>query len=225
MNAGQTVDQYGSYIAKGPKFSVLECRGPVRHRQQLASERRVICYAEGHLNAFATQRDEHGNRKPSPQYGFVITGKNVSQNAEDWAEAYLSRIAETFGVATKGIVRGVPGSGCVQWVKWPTPSMLLEPVFMTDPDMAQRIMTGEGIDALGWCLADSIIATFPHGGLVGFSKGHIHRGTGDKGAQSPNIDDNNDGVPDYDWDESFDQEGELVEAYIDSAIEQLIGVQ
>lgn len=225
MTAQTIIDTHGSFITKGPKYSVLQCRGPVRYRQQLASERGVICYCEGHLNAFAAQFDAQGNRKPSPQYGFVVTGKNTPPKTEDWAESYLSKIGATFGIPTKGIVRGVPGQGCVQWVKWPTPTMLLEPLFMTDQEMAKRIMTGEGIDALGRCLADSIVETFPHGGLVGFSIGHAYRGNGDKGANAPLIDDNKDGEPDYEWDESFDQEAELVEAYIDSATEMLVGVR
>jgi hypothetical protein len=102
--------------------------------------------------------------------------------------------------------------------------MLLEPMFMTDPEMLRRITTGEGIDGLGRCLADSIVATFPHGGLVGLSIGHAYRGGGDKGAKAPMIDDNKNGEPDYDWDESFDEEAELVEAYVDSATEMLVGV-
>lgn len=210
-----TIDKHGSFISEGPRYSVLQCRGPVRYRQTLASDRGVICYAEAHLNA---------SSNPKAQHGFVIAGSTTPKSTEEWADAYLSRIAETFGVKTYGVKKGIRGSGNVHWVKWPTPTMLLEPLFVSDPIMAARITSGEGLDALGRCLAGSIRATFPDGGLVGLSIGHAYRGTGDGGANVARMDIDGDGEVD-EPDPAFDQEAELCEAYVDAATEILTEIK
>lgn len=207
----QTVDQYGSFITTGPHFSVLQCRGPVRHRQMLASSSKVICYAEHHLNS-------HKNRDIN--HGFVVTGKNIPKATERWASEYLAQVEYEFVVETKGIVRGVPGAGCVQWVTWPTPTMLLEPLFLSHDGVAEVLSTPEGREALGRCLSQSIIRTFAKGGLVGFSIGHAYRNSptliGDPGALFPPQDE---GEPD--WDEAFDTEAEVCEDAIKYATAHL----
>jgi hypothetical protein len=98
--------------------------------------------------------------------------------------------------------------------------MLLEPLFLSHPETALTLQ-GEGTDDLGRCLAESIMETFPEGGLVGLSIGHMYRGTGDKGAKLP-TDRDGDGVPDWEWDTSTDEEAELCEAYVKAATEILI---
>lgn len=206
------IDQHGSFVAEGPLFSVLQCRGPVRYRQDLASRRRVICYAEAHLNAFTN---------PATQYGFVVTGSSVPEQTHAWANAFLERVREKFNVPNRGILRGVPGAGCVQWVRWPTPTMLLEPGFMSHPPFAAKLQTGEGQDALGQCLAESIRACFPQGGLVGLSIGHAYRGNNDPGAHVEPSDFDGDGVLDWEHDPKFDDEAELAEAYVTAATEYL----
>lgn len=196
------LDKFGSFITKGPIFSVLQCRGSVSHRQALASKQGVICYAEAHLNS---------HTDPKPQYAMVIAPKAMPKNAIRLAESFLEKVSKEFDIPNGGIVRGVRGSGCVQYVKWPTPSILLEPGFISNPEFAEVLQTGEGQEFLGKCLADAIIETFPGGGLVGLSIGHAYRGTGDKGAN----------LTGTGWDPAFDQEAELCEAYIDFATEYL----
>jgi hypothetical protein len=110
----QVLDEYGSFLIEGPHYSVLECRGPVSYRQQLASRHEVICYAEAHLNAW---------RDGTVQHGFCITGDAVPVKTVQWADAFLRRIHETFRIPVKGIVRGVAGQGCVRHGRWPTPTM------------------------------------------------------------------------------------------------------
>lgn len=207
-----TIDEAGSFITDGKKWSVLQCRGSVRNRQRLASQKHVICYAEAHLNSVPDQKVQHG---------FVITGENIPKATERWAESFLGKVADSFDVDTHGIMKGAQGSGCVQYVTWPTPTMLLEPLFLSHPETAELLTTGEGIDMLGRCLAESIMETFPDGGLVGLSIGHAYRGTGDKGAKLP-ADLNGDGIPDWEWDTSLDEEAELCEAYVKAATEILI---
>lgn len=203
----QTIDQHGSFLTEGPRYSVLQCRGPVSYRQRLASERGVICYAEAHLNSVPD---------PTVQHGFVITGSNVPPKTVEWATAYLARIEHELHIPTKGIVRNVPGQGCVMHVRWPTPTMLLEPCFISQPDTARLLYSGLGIRALGRALAESIVQCFPDGGIVGLSVGHMYRGTGDRGARLPS--------DEWSWDTSFDDEGELCDAYVNLATELLVSI-
>jgi len=79
------VDKCGSFVVNGPKYSVLQCRGPVSHRQRLASNMGAICYSEAHLNSVSN---------PKVQYGFVITGKNIPSRTEAWAKSYLRRVSD-----------------------------------------------------------------------------------------------------------------------------------
>lgn len=210
----QVIDTHGSYIERGTKYSVLECRGPVRYRQQLASERGVDCHFDAHLNATSNPNVK--------QHGFCITGKSPPPGTFELAHAFLRRVEYTFGVRNAGLIKGGPGSGNVHWVKWPTPTLLLEPMFVSDPDMAQRLAAGGGaLDDLATCLVDAVTERFPGGCLIGISKGHLYRGNGDTGAPVAGFDSDGDG--DMDLDPKFDTEGELVEFYVDSFIAQILG--
>ena len=200
----ETLDQYGSFIVRGPTFSVLQPRGPVKHRQLLASRLGCICYAEAHLNSFS---------KPVKQHAFVIVARNPHPKTETWASAFLSNVHKTFGHQPYGLLKGGRGSGCVSWVKWSIPAMLLEPGFISEAEFARILATGEGADAMGKCLADSITATF-ESGLVALSIGHAYRGSGDKGAFVKMRED---------FDPSYDQEAELCESYVIAATEYLTG--
>lgn len=213
--ARTTIDRYGSYIEHGPIYSVLECRGPVRYRQELASARGVICYFEAHLNA--------SSNPDIRQHGFCIAGDPIPPGTDKWCNAFMTRVAGTFDLRNAGLLKGGPGSGNVKWLKWPTPSMLLEPMFVSDPVMAEMLASGGGcLDDLAKCLVDSVVECFPKGGLIGASKGHIHRGTGDMGAPVALFDSDGDG--DTDLDPKFDTEGELVEFYVDSFVQQIVAV-
>lgn len=245
MPVAEVLDQYGSHILRGVRYDVLMARGPVFgptwHRQDLANRRGAICYAEGHLNALdVTPKrtpvyDAEGRivryDPPSPRelaradaasrinYAMVIVPPNAPQVADPWAYCYLKHVVSTFGHAGLGQVqRGGRGSALVQRVV--APAIVLEPGFITNREFFERITTGEGIDALGRCLAQSIIDTFPEGGLVALSVGHAYRDgkrltAGDPGAVVPKH---------YDPDPAFDTEAELVDAYITSAAEHLLAV-
>lgn len=213
MTERQVLDDYGSYIVRGPKYAVLECRGPVRYRQQLASVHGVGIYFEAHMNATANRSTQ--------QHGFCVTGQNPPPGTFEFAHAVLRRVEYKFGVRNAGLLRGAVGAGNVQWVKWPTPTLLLEPMFVSDPAMAERLALGGGaLDDLATCIMEAVTERFPQGALVGVSKGHLYRGNGDTGAPVAQFDADGDG--DMDLDPKFDTEGELVEFYVDSFIQQIL---
>jgi hypothetical protein len=210
------LDDYGSRMYEGKRWSVLDARGPVfgptHHRQRLANDvgaSGVCCYIEGHFNAVKVAP---GAKHPT-QHAFAVTS---SRHLQDNATRALgidmvSRVAYAFGMPSLGVLVGA-GSGNVQHVK--APALLLEPGFISDPEYARKVSTGEGSDKLGFCIAMAIQKAFPAGGIVGLSVGHKYRGSGDMGAPVAGAEN-----------PAFDQEAELVELYLNAATEYLINAQ
>ena len=207
-----TLDQFGSHILPGARYSVLNARGPVfgpaYHRQKLANERQVICYIEGHLNASTT---------PCASYCSAITAENSGAVTLALAHNILNRVSRAFGInkSSPAVQSGVRGSALVRQVH--APAIVLEPGFVTNPEFQKMLSSGEGLDLMGSCVAGAIIELFPEGGLVALSVGHAYRDgrpmtKGDPGALVPK---------DQDPDPAFDTEAELVEGYLTSAAEWL----
>lgn len=192
-------------------YLVHEARGGIRERQLQANELGAQCFVDIHLNSVADS---------AINYGFVIVGQNASARTEEWAHIYLELLEEKLGQGVTGVLRGVRGSGNVRWCR--CPSMLVEPGMISNPEFADRIRTGEGIDGLAWCIAESIRRVFPDPavGPVVLSPGHAHRdgdmdpSTGDPGAL---MYDHGDEMTDPD----FDTEAELNCEVVRSATEML----
>lgn len=219
------LDTFGSFITRGKVYSVLQCRGPISHRQELAAELKAICYAEQHLNSSTNTRVNHG---------FVI-GPNLSAAGRTWADLYLKAVAEAFGVNTKGVVKSGRGASLVARVPWPTPALVLEPLFLSAKpylnakgeevgvDVAEIMQTPEARELLGMCLAQSIVRAFPKGGLVALSVGHAYRlpskgvSQGDPGALYPKQD-----PLEPAWDPAYDTEAEVADSAIAYATEHLV---
>lgn len=200
----ETVDANGSYIAKGPRFSVLGARGNLWHRQVLANQSGCVCYVEQHLNASLDKRI---------CYAMALLPHNASAVTQAWAKRYTALVAETFRIPDRGIVMGPERGGYnIRFTRMPT--MLVEPGFISHEPFADQARTGEGLDALARCLVTSVSEYFP-GGLVGLSVGHAYRGKPDPGAPVAQTDI---------LDPAFDSETELNDAIINAAEEMLLAV-
>lgn len=194
-------------------YLIHYCRGGIVQRQRGADEVGAQCFVDQHLNSVAD---------PNINYGFVILADNASARTEEWANVYLEILAEKLGQRTAGVLRGVRGSGNVRWCR--CPSMLVEPGMISNPDFADKIRTGEGIDALAYCLAESIRRCFPDPevGPVALSAGHAHRdddldaSTGDPGALIYDHGDEH-------TDPAFDTEAEMNDQVVRAAAEMLEG--
>lgn len=205
------LDSYGSYRVDGPRFSVIELRGPIRHRQELASKHAVHAYFEQHLNATTI--------KPSPNYGFVIVPQSAPKQAERLARSYLASVSKKFQVQNHGIVKGGRGSGNLLRVAWPIPALLLEPLFYSHDDTAEWLQTPQGREDLASCIVDACKAEFKRG-LFGLSAGHAWKNGklyDDPGALAPKQD-----ASEPDWDPKFDTEGELNAEIVRLAVELLV---
>jgi hypothetical protein len=184
-------------------FQAYRARGPLFQRQLQANAAGVVCYAEQHCNA-STSRTARG--------ALVIVAPDASKLTHAWGKTYTRLCAKEFGEPDQGIVIGGRGTFNVRHVK--APALLLEPGFVSNPDFAAMVRTGEGQDALARVLVESIRQHFD-GGLVGLSVGHMYRGTADKGApvyEPPGFED-----------PAWDQEGEICDAVIESAAQMLGG--
>jgi hypothetical protein len=198
------IDAHGSFVTRGKRYSVAQFRGPVGYRQDYANKLHVQCYAEAHLNAHTQE---------GVNYAMAIA---AHQHSVHWGSAFTRRAAEAFGHPDNGVlVMSGRGSGLVARVKWPAPALVLEPGFISNPEFAAWSLTGEGIDALGRALAESILECIEPG-LIGLSIGHNYRGTGDMGAPVH---------PDHDDHPEWDQEAEIAEAYVDAATQYLVGYE
>lgn len=188
----------------GLHWHVWRARGPLYQRQVDANKAGCICAVEQHLNA-STNR--------TVNYAMALVARNASEKSKDLARDYTALVAQEFGIRDAGIVVGPPrGEYNIKF--YHCPAMLVEPGFVSNHDFADRIQSGEGIDALARVLVDAICRNFPDGGLVALSVGHLYRGTADQGAP---VNDEGDAP-----DPAFDTEGELNDAIVTAAEEMLL---
>jgi hypothetical protein len=185
----------------GLHWHAWRARGPLYQRQIDANKAGCIAAIEQHLNASTNKL---------VNYASALI---VSEKSRPWASDYVARAAETFGIRNAGVVINPPrGSYCLKF--YHCPAILVEPGFVSNHDFADRVQSGEGIDALARVLVDSVCAMFPDGGLVALSVGHGYRGVPDPGAP---VNDAGDVL-----DPAFDSEEELNDAIITAAEEMLI---
>jgi len=194
-----------SFRVEGRHWHVWRARGPLRQRQLDANRAGCIAAVEQHLNSTI---DETVN------YATALVAGNASRKSRVWARYYVSRASEEFKVSNGGIVLGPLPRGESNLKFYSCPAILVEPGFISNHEFADRIQSGEGIDALARVLVDSICTLFQDGGLVALSVGHLYKGTGDMGAP---VNDEGDEL-----DPAFDSEGELNDAIIKAAEEMLL---
>lgn len=160
-------------------YEVRFYKGNYSQRQAQANADHCVAYVEHHFNS-------SGN--PDAGYAVVITGSNASQTSKDWGRWYAHAVADEFGIKTGGddgiMVGGYGGRGDGNIIKTHMPAILLEPLFVSNPQHAEWVRSEDGQDRLARNLVDSIRQFFPDGGLIGFSVGHKYKSSrpDDRGA-------------------------------------------
>lgn len=166
------------------KYTVKFYKGDYTPRQLAANKDEAICYIEHHFNSTSKKV------QTTADYAMCIVGRNASQTSIKWAKLYSKLIDKEFeeiirvGGVDGVLVGGWNGRGDGNVRKTAMPAILVEPMFCNDPDHATVMKTVSGQERLAQCLVDSIKKTFPKGGLVAFSIGHLGKTTNkkDKGA-------------------------------------------
>ncbi len=160
-------------------YEIHEYRGNYRWRQKQANLDGCAAYVEHHFNASPNQ---------TANYTLVITGYHASETSKSWGKTYAKLVSQAFGTELGGVdgvlVGGFNGKGTGSLKYTAMPAILLEPLFVSNPEQAELVKSEEGQDKLAQCLVDSIRTTFPKGGKIGFSVGHKYKSSSpnDRGA-------------------------------------------
>ncbi|MCK5720274.1 MAG: N-acetylmuramoyl-L-alanine amidase [Thiomargarita sp.] len=151
-------------------YDVRFYKGNYKWRQKQANQDRCSAYVEHHFNASANVNSN---------YAMVITGRLASQTSKSWGRWYARRISEQFNSpmgGTEGILVGGyngRGNGNLKYTRMP--AILLEPMFISNPQQAAIVKDVEGQDKLAKVLAESIVSFFPDNSRIGFSIGHKYK--------------------------------------------------
>jgi len=150
-------------------YEIVWCRGDYGDRQRSANAAGCVCYLEAHFNALANDRPGQSDN-PS----LCIVGSNASTTSRNWAAWFSARVAATFGIRDAGVLVG-PKRGDWNVRLTAMPAILIEPLFVSDPEQAEIARSEAGQAKLAGVIAESIRRFFPDGGKVGFSVGHKYK--------------------------------------------------
>jgi hypothetical protein len=160
-------------------YEVRFYKGNYKWRQLQANRDRCAAYVEHHFNAASSSR---------AGYSVVVTGYNASDTSKKWGRWYANRVGQVFNVPVGGrggiLVGGYNGRGNGNLKHTHMPAILLEPLFVSNPQHAQWVRSEDGQNKLANILANSIIEFFPNGSRIGFSVGHKYKSSrpSDRGA-------------------------------------------
>lgn len=150
-------------------YKVKFYKGEYLDRQRAANKDKAVAYVEHHFNSAG----------PTANYALVVVGSNASQTSVNWGSWYAKAVAEQFGTQVyrpEGVARGgLDGRGDGNVKHTAMPAVLLEPLFVSNPQQADIVRSASGQAALARILAESIRRFFPQGGLIAFSVGHKYK--------------------------------------------------
>jgi len=150
-----------------------ECRfyyGDYYHRQDRANEDNAILYVEQRFNSFSKKSN----------YTLVKVSDKASERTIEFAKEYSARVSKGLGIPLyekdiSGVIvtrRGGRGDNSLRKAKMP--AVILEPLFVSNPEHVQLFWNG-GREILADILANTIRDYFPEGGLIAFSVGHRYQ--------------------------------------------------
>lgn len=165
-----------------PNYITKFYSGDYGERQRQANADNASVYIEHHFNSVDN---------PKADYSCVIVGSNAGRISREFGQAYAASVASLFGCKVGGanglLIGGYNGRGDGNIKHTKMPAVLLEPIFISNPKQAERIVQDVWQDGLATILADTIKHFFPQGGLIAFSIGHKGKRSNpnDRGASVP----------------------------------------
>lgn len=152
------------------KYEIFWARGDYRARQMDANAEGCQLYIEQHFNALPNDSQDSIRDNPA----LVIVGSNSSKKSRDLGLLYTSHISQMFKNRDGGLLVGpARGNWNVYYAR--CPSLLLEPLFCSDPTQASIIKSSQGQAKLAEAVCLIIRSHLPNGGKVAFSVGHKYR--------------------------------------------------
>lgn len=169
-------------MAKYEVIWVADAENPrgYRERQFHANARGCDCYIEGHFNAKMYDRP---GMQDNPST--VLVSDNSSSKTRQMAAEFSLTVAEEWGFRSAGVTVLERGERAY----WNTfyasgQSLLLEPLYVSDPDQAELAQDPEVLRRIGHFIAEMVRKHYPDGAKIGLSPGHFFKpdAPGDKGA-------------------------------------------
>jgi len=154
------------------KYSVAFYKGEYSTRQKQANSDKAKIYLEQHFNStgrgFWTTAD----------YAIGVVASNASKTSINFARDYAKGVVSEFDEISRvsfddGVKVGGRGEGNLKLTKMP--AIILEPMFVDDPEHVAVIKSEEGQKRLAKVLVCTIVKHIPQGGLIGFSVGHKYK--------------------------------------------------
>ena len=151
------------------KFTVKFYKGEYATRQKQANKDKADLYLEQHFNSSGkgiwTKAD----------YALGVVATNASAISINFAKTYAKNIDAEFKEITRlgfddGVKVGGRGDGNLKYTEMP--AVVLEPMFVDDPDHVAIIKSDEGQKRLAKVLVETIEKYCPQGGLIALSVGH-----------------------------------------------------
>lgn len=162
----------------GAEHKAVRLVGGYRERQMKANALKCTGYAEFHLNAL-----EYDRPGPADNPAMVICAENASDTSKRWGFQHANAAGRAFDLPVAGVQlrrAGQRGYWNLYYAKMP--AILIEPLFISDPDTAAIALSEEGVLKMAEIFMTSTKSVFPEGGLFGLSVGHIGARPGDRGA-------------------------------------------
>jgi len=140
-------------------------------RQMYANEQGAHVYIEHHFNAKEYDREGIGDNPT-----FCLVGSNASETSKAIGRTYSDLVSAKFGTEDQGVIQcAYKGRGDYNLRFTGMPAILLEPLFVSDEQLATIAMSDVGQQKLAQCLVDTIKEHFPSGAKVAFSIGHKYK--------------------------------------------------
>lgn len=168
------------------KYTVLLLEGDYRDRQEAANAAGCICYFEQHCNSREYKFEDPGT-EDNPI--MAIVANNAGETSVAWGYSYcenvFTEIKGAFPIfkghtevenrnTTIGVLRRrYKNRGDFNLRFTDMPAILGEPLWLSDKNTVEAILEGNIINRVARGTVKSIIESFPAGGIVGLSCGHI----------------------------------------------------
>jgi len=157
-------------------YEVLFVTGDYKHRQVFANGLRLDLYIEYHFNYYSG----------ATNYTLCKINKSNKQLAKDFARLHAKNVSEHFDIplyhiddnpdAQNGVVvSSRPGRNNYNISLLSAPAVILEPMFLSNPDHLRILFQEGGIEDLANILTSSIREVLPDSSRIGFSVGHKYQ--------------------------------------------------
>lgn len=146
-------------------------RRDYKARQLYANDKGAVCYIEGHYNAKVYDKPGTADNPAS-----CLVASNSGSKTRNMAAFFAAHVHQTFGYPNGGCVVTEPGiAGYWNLYYAKGNSLLLEPLYVSDPEQAIMAQSELGQDRIAQIINTMVRKFYPDGGVIAFSVGHKYK--------------------------------------------------